>query len=174
MSPDDQQAIIALRVVIARAAAPDALVWWQDESLTDAGLVLAGRLFPLATRKIALQMAMRAARTRHNAALDGVNDAIHLFDLGGELELELDAALAEREYDIPARATSIGALADQLEAAGVVELPSIVHRSGSNSIQISSGGLTEPLALARVLAAGYLHGAAAQPVFPFVKRRQGT
>jgi hypothetical protein len=39
------QQILQLRLIVCRAAATDALHWWDDESLTEAGLTLAQRVF---------------------------------------------------------------------------------------------------------------------------------
>lgn len=167
MNPLMLQEILALRLLVARAAASESLGWWEDESLTDAGLALAGRIFTRRPELIVQRLALRAAKARHRAALARYRGAIHLFDLRGEIEVALTAALPTLKIDIPRPIDSPDAFAQALSDIGVDTSGAPSTRAGSSAVQIEVDDTADPLAISQRLAAGYLLGEPGQPVFPF-------
>ena len=71
--------IIQLRLLIARAAQKDSLHWWEDESLTQAGVFLVERLFIMDASETARKLAIEAARTLYRMAFGDDRKKLHLF-----------------------------------------------------------------------------------------------
>ncbi len=171
MHPDEVRQILALRLMIARAAAADSLGWWEDDALTDAGLGLATRLFPRAPGLARQRLAIMAARARHRAALANRSGAIHLFDLGGVPELALNDALAMSKWPIPAAFATVDDLRVALSNLGVVPPRSVSEpaRGGIVVLDPDPEPGVSPLALAQRFASGYVHAMPGQPVFPYAR-----
>jgi hypothetical protein len=88
--------ILRLRLAVARAGQRDSLAWWQDETLTPGADLLLGRLFPRSAARAALKLGLLAARARHDLVLGEQPGVRHLFDLGDEVEQELEMTLRNR------------------------------------------------------------------------------
>lgn len=78
---DDALLIVALRLLVARAAAPDSLRWWDDHSLTEPAAFVLERVFPHSPPLAARRLALLAAEARHADATATFPDALHLFRL---------------------------------------------------------------------------------------------
>lgn len=78
---DDALLIVALRLLVARAAAPDSLRWWDDESLTEPAAFVLGRIFPHSPPLAARRLALLAAEARHADATATFPGALHLYHL---------------------------------------------------------------------------------------------
>ncbi|MFT4037637.1 MAG: BrxE family protein [Thermomicrobiales bacterium] len=168
MNDDDLSQILALRLLIARAAASDSLFWWDDESLTEAGLAMASRLFARQPALAVMRLSQRAASARHRAALGHLPGAVHLFHLGDEVELLLDDAFEAYDEDLPPAMPTREALHDALVQWEAGEAPLIRQRADA-MIELQSAGEGTALAQARTLAAGYLYGDRARVVFPYLR-----
>lgn len=171
---DELWQVLAVRALIARAAARDALRWWDDEALSEAGLALAARLFPRWPERAALRMAMRAGRSRHRVALERFPGALHLFWLGNEVEHELERRLdngvaAAGSIVIPPAVTSPEELGWALDALGAPPAAT-GRRANTPEIEIDARGATTLLERTLVLAAGYRVAGPAQPVFPYIRK----
>jgi hypothetical protein len=81
VDPADAHLILALRLLVARAAAPDSLGWWDDESLTEPAAFILGRTFPHSPPLAARSLALLAAEARHRDAAEFFPRALHLYDL---------------------------------------------------------------------------------------------
>lgn len=175
LSSADMHLILQLRLLIARAANRDGLVWWDDDSLTEpAGFVLE-RLFPVAPPLAARSLSLAAARARHRGALGEIQGALHLFRLDEDNADGL-AAREVRLLDVEYPHQPITTTEDlraQLEALlGRPSEVKVVDRLLGGRLQIAVPpcplGVWPPLHRARFLAWAYGEGAPAQPVFPFV------
>jgi hypothetical protein len=172
LTPQEVRLILALRLLIARAANSDSLAWWDDESLTPAADYVLNRLFPMAPRLAGKSLALRAAAARHRVACPG--DALHLYrldvDSRDKLALRfaplkpvtvpdtpiatmkalreqlLEVVDGPQAYTALRQTTPAGLLIDIPPAPA--DVPPIVHR-------------------AKTLAWAYLEGAQGAPVFPF-------
>ena len=82
LTPEETEAILGLRLLIARAANRDSLAWWDDESLTPPGGFLLERVFPTAPALAARSLALAAAVARHEAACTG--EVLHLYHLDAD------------------------------------------------------------------------------------------
>ena len=59
------------------------------------------RLFPRSARSAARRLALETALVRHQAALEGMPQAQHLFDLGAEVEAQLqDISLEQVDLEV--------------------------------------------------------------------------
>lgn len=168
MDDDDLSQILALRLLIARTAALDSLQWWEDESLTDAGLTMASRLFARQPTLAVRRLSQRAASARHQAALGHVAGAVHLFSLGDDVELLLDDALEMYDEDLPSAIESRDALQSALAGWELGSEPPVRQR-GDAMIELQGSEASTPLAYARTLASGYLYADREQVVFPYLR-----
>lgn len=176
ITDQDARAILRLRLLIARAANRDSLVWWDDDSLTlPAGFVLE-RLFPGVPPLTARSLAIHAAVARYVAAFSSVPSALHLYRLDSD---NLDG-LALRFFPlltVPVNAEPIASmdeLRSRLLALCGQPMPYRVldlRSNGNLEIEIPpcpAGG--QPLLhRAQTLAWAYLAGAKEKPVFPFLE-----
>lgn len=163
--------ILELRLLIARAAAADALHWWDDDSLTDGGITLAGRIFSRRPERAAVRLALRAARSRHAAALERCPKAVHLFNLSEQFEMALDVALAFEDLGplrIPAPVDSMDELQDRLARLGSSPSAPVALPNHGRVLQLESREPGAELEQARILASGYLAGERGRAVFPFL------
>lgn len=172
---DDAQAILILRLLIARAANNDSLAWWDDESFAGHSAYLFERVFPVAPPLAARSLALRAAHARHEAAYAHEPAALHLFRLdarnGDKLALR-DVALDELAVPpVPIRTL------DELRAhlLRLTQEPKPYRRlrsTGSRALLIevpaAPPGITAWRHRAQTLAWAYLEGAPNQPVFPYL------
>jgi len=168
---------VFLAVVVARAGCSDSLGWWDDESLTEAGLFSLKRLFPRSYRAAALRLALQAARRRHEGILGrlGFTGARHLFsqsDPGfGDVGIPDSESLPPTTWTpIPDRETlraRLETVAGQLPA-----LSSEASVSLEGLIDLSAhlpGPTAGPRDIARTLASAYLLGDKGKLVLPFVR-----
>lgn len=168
--------ILRLRTVIARAAQKDSLAWWEDEALTTQGKYLIERIFPGAPAVTGRNLALAAAAARHQAALHGIDQALHLFHLSGDNadRLAMRAARHQAEDDLPSLSDPIPdfetlrrILLDRTGKQPRYEKVGV--RSQYNGMRIR---LREPspdiLDVAHALAWAYLEGEVGKPVFPYV------
>jgi len=168
---------VALAIVVARAGCADSLGWWDDESLTEAGLFGLKRLFPRSYQAAAVRLALRAAQTRHDGILArlGIAGVRHLFNLPTPVSADLgvpdhETLPAGIWTPIPDRET----LRARLQAAAG-DLPALSIKSSvslEGFIDLSAQ-VQEPTAgsgdIARILASGYLLGDKGKLVLPFVR-----
>ena len=160
--------ILKLRVLIARAAQSDSLRWWDDNALTGEGLTLAGRLFRQKPESACVRLAMRSARARHRAAMPSGRDIVHLFDFGDVAELHIESALDSVDASLPGPIKSMDDLTAALSERGIASNSSRAPH-GRPAWEMSASDSVSTLALARLLASGYVAGEAGRPVFPFVR-----
>lgn len=166
--------LLRLRTVIARAAQKDSLQWWEDESLTSQGAFLLERIFPGAPGQSGRNLALGAATMRHQAALQSLDNAIHLFRMSSANidQLAMRALRGHFEEGVTNFTSPIpdfDALRQHLLA--ITGKPSHYERMGALSDQ---NGLRIRLAKpptdfvdrANALAWAYLEGDVGQPVFP--------
>jgi hypothetical protein len=172
---EDAALVLALRLLIARAANKDSLDWWDDESLTSQGAFLLERIFPVAPSTAARSLALRATLLRHQAALAPEPQALHLFRLDADNQDGLALRWAS-PAPLPVPEEPIGAM-EALQSR-LVELmgepkPYKRLRQGRNQgllIEIPAlpPGISAIRHRAETLAWAYLEGAHGQPVFPFL------
>lgn len=175
ISPQIAQAILELRLLIARAANKDSLAWWDDESLASQGTFLLNRLFPVAPQTAARSLALRAAQSRHQAAFASEPNALHLFHLDAANQDELAVRqVAPSVVFVPEE--SINTM-DMLRARLVqlIDAPRPYKRVrliGNEGLLIEipapPAGVPVWRYRAQTLAWAYLEGACGQPVFPFI------
>jgi hypothetical protein len=172
LSTASTRAILALRLLIARAANSDSLRWWDDESLTDPAGYLLDRLFPTAPALAGRSLALRAAQARHQAACS--QEGLHLYRLDpqghDQLALRFVSPLSVGVPEAPIR--SIEELRAHLNKLTKTAQPyAEVRRTTSDGLLVEvppSGGEVHPLLhRARTLAWAYLEGAPGKPVFPY-------
>lgn len=175
MSPAEMELILHLRLLIARAANKDSLVWWDDESLASHSAFLLDRLFPVSPRTAARSLALRAAESRHQAAVAAEANALHLF----HLDLANRDELAERQVALETISVpeepidTIDALRARLaELLGGPKPYRRVRQAGNQGTLIelppAPPGISVWQHRAQTLAWAYLEGAHSHPVFPFV------
>jgi hypothetical protein len=175
LSDSDAKRILDIRQLIARAATSDSMRWWEDESLSAAGLRLASRLFPRAPERAAARLAMLAARSRHNVAMPRGDSIVHLFDLGDEVELALDDAFHDQySVTILPAVTSPDALEQALSDLGITPVETSLPRSSSGALDVGITQSASVLERAQRLAAAYVLGDVRQPMFPYIRLDRGT
>ncbi len=178
LGPKEAEAILRLRLIVARAAQIDSLRWWDDRSLTLEGDFMTARLFPEHPRVAGAKIAMATARARHWAAIPRPPGVVHLFDLGDELERELAAAPLNEAW-IPgdsfaamdAFVFALGNIAP--DGAGCRYSGQADTQTGALRIELSldtSSELKSALAEAGALALAYNSAGMARPVFPYLQR----
>jgi len=171
---EEARIIIGLRLLIARAASPDSLAWWEDESLTPHAAFLLERLFPTAPALAARNLALRAALARHQAACARYEGARHLYRLDAD---NADALAFRREPLLPipvpeAPISTMDELREHLLGRTGRPLPcSIVRRTEGGGLQIAVPPAPYDASAwvhrASTLAWAYLEGGPAEPVFPY-------
>lgn len=164
--------ILALRLLILRAAQKDSLAWWEDESLTQAGGFLVEKLFLMDTAESARQLAMEAARTRYRMAFGEDRKRLHLLwlDPKGQVEFELRRARF-MEIEMPAEPIStLEAFREKLLALTGQPMPyERVDVGNNNILEIRVNNRTDPLDLAKTLAWACLESPPRKPFFPYVQ-----
>lgn len=167
--------LLALRLLIARAAQKDSLNWWEDDSLSPAGSYLLERLFPADPVEAGRKLALEAAKNRYEAAFSSDNAVLHLFclDNSGDVEYGLQGI---RLADIPAPNEPISttdALQERLIAlSGSKPAFQIVGERANRCLEISIKNSTNRhsvLDLAHILAWASLEGQPGHPIFPFLR-----
>lgn len=171
-----QSSLIALRLLIIRAAQKDGLRWWEDESLTQAGGFLVEKLFLMDTAETARKLAMEAARTRYRMAFGEDKNRLHLFQLDRTGQVEYD--LREKRFtdvEMPTEPiTTTEALRKKLLA--LTGQPMVYEKVGESSmnseLEIRIKGFSaqmSPLELAKTLAWASLESQPGKPLFPYVQ-----
>ncbi len=173
---EDSRLILSLQLWLARAGQKDSLAWWEAESLTSSGEYVLGRLFPAIPTLAGRQLALAAARARHENAFADDPDALHLFrlDKAGEIVYALSAInLAELELPLtPVK--SMAALHEALQGLSnqPASLPEIIHELPGRRLQVRVApvaGEAILVTLARALAWAYMNGQPSVPIFPFIR-----
>jgi len=181
---DVLDAILTLRLHVAAFGEQDALGWWDSYALGDVGEYALGRLFPRTTRWAALELGSEAARRRQHQLLEGIPGALHLFDLGNQVESMLEArilsykageshgkmplAVQGRPRSTDDLAVALGHLVgDDAVAQAKSQTP---HSATLLQLPSLSGADVTALALrrARAFAAAYVHSDRARLVVPYV------
>lgn len=177
----EAERILRLRLVVARAAQPDSMNWWDDRSLTAEGLYLADRLFARRPRQAAAKIALQTARVRYVAAVPETG-VVHLFDLGDRVEYEL-ARVSVAEAWLPATALEspealLLAIGD-IVPDGVGYLTEYAGQrrllAGPFEIRLSpeaDPSIKPPVARACALALACAESGLGRPVFPYMKVKQ--
>jgi len=171
-SSQEKHVVLALRLLIARAANTDSLAWWDDESLTPAADYVLDRLFPMAPPLAGKSLALRAALTRHRAACP--ESALNLYRLDADNRDELALRFAPL-LPIPAPDAPITTMETFREhLLALVEEPqsyTVVRHTTSDGLLIeippAPPGTSPMLHLAKTLAWAYQEGTRDTPVFPF-------
>lgn len=174
LAPTEAETILRLRLLVARAAQPDSLNWWNDRSLTPEGGYVAERLFWVRPQLTAAKIAMASGQARLWDAVQRTPDIVHLFDLGELIEHELrlfplDEAMipATPLLSIAQLRTDIGKLiGDQVGYQ-------VLRRDESPAIEIRAvtEQVVRPLvSWACVCALAFCEGDTGQPVFPYLRR----
>lgn len=175
MSPSSTERTVSLAFLIIRAGEKDSLKWWDDESLSEAGLFALSRVLPKNPKAAAVRLAYLAALERHRGMLAsaGLRDASTLLDF---VESALVAPLESTSFVTAVREepiTSVGQLRTLLqEVAPEVTTIEIPAPPGDGLLDLSDllGRATPgPQARAALLAAGYLRGQVGKPVIPYLR-----
>jgi hypothetical protein len=174
LTPKDAHTILALRLLIARAANRDSLAWWDDESLASHAGFLLERIFPVAPPLAARSLALAAALARHQAACPTNNGALHLYRLDSDNRDKLAIRFAPL-LPIPVPEQPIAtmeALRQHLvNLTGKPTPYTVVRKTSTHGLQIEipaeSKGISPLACRAQALAWAYLEGAPGEPVFPF-------
>lgn len=171
-TPAQVRDILALRLLIARAANQDSLGWWDDESLTPAAAYLLSRLFPVSPGVAGKSLALRAALARHGVACP--RDGLHLYRLDADNRDKLALRFAPIERvpvpEEPIPTTEV--LRDRLlELSESPQAYTVLRRTASGGllIDVPPAPVDVPPMVhrAKTLAWAYLEGAQAAPLFPF-------
>ncbi len=174
LSSEDASLILSLRLLIARAANRDSLVWWDDESFTPHAGFLLERLFPIAPPLAARSLSLQAALSRHEAACGADELVLHLYRLDPDnrdkLALRFASLLPIPVPDQPIMA--MDALKGHLLDLGGEPLRyKVVRRTDTHGLQLEiprcPPGISPLAHRAKALAWAYLEGEPGQPVFPF-------
>jgi hypothetical protein len=169
---------VSLALLIIRAGENDSLRWWDDESLSEAGLFALSKILPRNPRAAAVRLAYLAARERHRGILAaaGVRGATTLLDFAEPALAtpQESAFLVTAVRDEPV--TSMDQLRTRLhELASEVTTIEMPAPSGEGLLDLSDFvGRASPGPQGRpaLLAAGYLQGQVGKPVIPYL--RAGT
>jgi hypothetical protein len=178
LSPSSAKHSVSLALLIIRAGEKDSLKWWDDESLSEAGLFALSRVLPRNPRAAAVRLAYLAARERHRGVLvsAGVQGATTLLDFvePALATSQEGASLVTVVRDEPI--TSVDRLRTRLhELASEVTAIEIPASSGEGLLDLSDfvgRAAPGPEGRAALLAAGYLQGQVGKPVIPYF--RAGT
>lgn len=92
------EAIFEIRRRVARIGSSDRLAWWDSEALTPAGLYALERLFRRTAYLTAADLAIRAARLRHDRAVPQ-EPLVHLFNFGEAFEGSFERWLIDRKAE---------------------------------------------------------------------------
>lgn len=169
--------LLTLQLLIARAAQKDSLNWWEDDSLTPAGLYLLEKLFLFAPTQTGRKLALRAARNRYRAAFAGVESAYHLFNLDKSEEVDVHKQQVPIfGVDVPVDPiVSLDALRHLLvEQTGAVTQYEVIGVRAEHRLEIRpkvKPAQDSPLQLAQTLAWATLEGEPGKPVFPYISDR---
>lgn len=165
--------ILRLRVIIARAGQSDALRWWEDDSLTTNGAYLLERIFPGDPFLMGRNLALVTATLRHEAAVEGMANTLHLFRIdahnGDRLamrELKLKAYPMDNPSAISTMDALYQTLLDVTQERFSYETTGISTDRGGLRIRLPKSNLSL-IERANVLAWAYLEGQAEKPVFPY-------
>jgi hypothetical protein len=178
LSPSSAEHSVSLALLIIRAGEKDSLRWWDDESLSEAGLFVLSKILPRNPRAAAIRLAYLAALERHRAILAaaGVRGATTLLDFAEPALTtpQESASLVTAVLDEPI--TSMDQLRTRLhELASEVTTIEIPAPSDEGLLDLSDFiGRASPGSEGRaaLLAAGYLQGQVGKPVIPYL--RAGT
>lgn len=164
---------LRLGLLIARAGQNDSLQWWDDNSLTQHGRYVLERIFPAKPTHSGLQLALRAAFTRHHVALVDIDDAIHLYQLEKKfLYASIVQSLPSLEApDLLEPISDADALHERLlkinNKQPAYEIIRAYPQTGGLQIALAKPATnTGDKALA--LSWAYLEGEPGRPVFPFM------
>jgi hypothetical protein len=166
MARADLIEVLRLRLLICRAAASDSMRWWDDESLTEDGMFVLGRLFPRSAQTAARRLALEAALVRHQAALADIPHAQHLFDLGPAVEAAIEE-LPLSTINIPT-----GPIRDSQALLALIGGETLGPTDHSQGLVVR---VTLPAAYASLkerawaLAQAYAAGRPGEPVFPILE-----
>jgi hypothetical protein len=174
ITSQDAQAILALRLLIARAAQTDSLSWWEDEALTQPAGFILERTFPVAPHVAGRSLAIRAAARRQEDACAGIAEAIHLYrlDLDNRDRLVLRFMLPTQTPVPEKPIQSMDELRQHLlHLTGVPVQSTPLHRTNTRALEIgpppAPAGVSPLLHRARAFAWAYLEGEPGNAVFPF-------
>ncbi|MGQ9910668.1 MAG: BrxE family protein [Candidatus Flexifilum sp.] len=176
LTSQDLERLLLLQLLVARAGQRDSLQWWDDESLTVSGAYVVERVFVGAPRCTARRLALRAAAKRHAAMLADRSDAIHLFRLDSQRQVEL----AFRGVPLPRAAELDQPIATLdvfrerlLTIIGTPPEYHIASRIGQDHTQHIRLVAESPSIQARAaaLAWAYTAGKVGKPVFPYLTER---
>ena len=178
LSPEDAGIILRLRLLIARAASKDSLAWWEDHSLTPEASFVLERIFPMQPDLAARNLALAAARARHQAACPSSRGIVHLYRLDSdgqdELAMRSVSVLAAAVPETPIDTTDLLRRA-LLEVLGQPMPYRALRRTDAGGLEISvpltPTGVAPLLHRARTLAWAYLEGDRAKPAFPYCQER---
>lgn len=177
-------AILTLRLHVAAFGEQDALAWWDSYALGDVGEYALGRLFPRTAQWAALELGSEAARRRQHQLLERVPGALHVFDLGDQVEALLEARILSYKVGESHGTLSLAVQgrprsADELAVAlghlvgddAVAQARGQTPQSGT-LLQLPplSGADVASLALrrARTLTTAYVHSDRARLVVPYL------
>jgi hypothetical protein len=162
-------AVIAL--LVARAGQKDSLGWWDDESLTDAGRFALSKIFPRNPGRAALRLAFESAKGRHAGVLAaaGVTHATTLLDLAEPFVEDLSSTSNPWSTPIATPEDFRHELLACAPDAARVRVPSPDLTGLLDLTALAGHGAEKLVERAVTLAAGYLLGQTAKPVFPFIR-----
>lgn len=181
---DTLDSLLKLRINVAAYGESDALGWWDSYALGDVGEYALSRLFPRTAPWAALELGCEAARRRQQQLLEGVAGALHLFDLGDQIESLLSTRIlsykvGELAGELPLAMRVRPRSADDLDAAlrrlvgddAIAQARRQTPRA-ARLVQLASlpGNETVARALrcARTLAAAYIHSDRSRLTVPYL------
>ena len=172
---DASKHIIQLQLLIARVGQNDSLRWWEDDSLTEAGVYLLERLFPFAPYVQGRKLALLAAKNRHDTVFGKETQTLHLFHFGFEGDrVQESLAFDSPELELPdAPIRTIDEL--KIHLAQLVEAPNPQSKSDrviadDGKLQIKIPSTKNTIDMANRLAWAYLQGEPENPVYPYIKQ----
>ena len=170
----ENQQILRLRLLLARAAQRDSLKWWEDDSLTQAGAFLLERGFVFAPSEAARKVALQTAACRYQGAFEDQTRVLHLFrlDESGAVEHGLREADVMQD-DLPADPiTDLDTLKRFLaQACGDRSGFTVVAERAEHRLEIrlkDEKTRSNPLRLAQIFAWASLEGKLEYPLFPYL------
>lgn len=172
---DQALSILALRLLVARAAQADSLRWWDDEVLTEPAAFILDRTFPHSPPLAARSLALQAALARHRDAAEVFHSTLHLY----QLDWHNGDILALRALSLMAAAFDPRPIPDRDEyrrrLLGLTSRPATyeVTRQATNSgfvvrIPPAPPGVHLWLHRAAALAWAYLEGEAGRAAIPLI------
>ncbi len=168
--------VLRTRHLLARLGERDIFGWWDSEAGSEEGVYILQQLFPRTARWVAMDLAVRSARARHEALLPRI-PCIHLFDLGPENEALIAHMVLERKSQelaagdepLPGPELVERGVQAALAACGIAPVSGEVQGRAICLGDVTRDELKDPPPLVQRLAAAYGYSRLRELVAPYFR-----